>query len=553
MNHLVQQASPSPFIQERNLRTEQQPLCINEPSPNGQSTRRGRGRPIGSTNKIPKAPKDKKGKGKLHSCDNVQGLSKQKKRKIAPAESSSTTIHYIQTPPAPPPIFTPSISHNQSSSNLNNSDLISQMYANPVLTNLLLQQGALNPRILTQLNTHNADPINHNNEWNHSSPNSTLQGPYYNSTNDALLYESDANLQSNILNLNESPILPNHEVQNIYTTQSPSGTVEFNSRFALDSQANVLASRDNVSNILQAPPVSEYHNQVSIFSDAWLPSSNTHKIPISELNFSNSHIKFVNQLIIPNTAIWNSSLLHTSFTELIVKHILNTTIRGNQTSDIIRWMGSKNGIFSVKSMYRTITTSCLTPPINPNLNLKIWKCNALPKAILFVWKCLHNCVPTRDKIGRFITIPSHNCPLCNAPSETLRHMLLECPYTWAVWFNTKLRCNMSVFQNCSTEQWIQKWFNTPPLGITNSELWTVYCVMTTWVIWKSRCSSAFQNIYLNPARIAYSIDFCVFRICASLSSLQTTVPITLHHFGSHHVRMYARSMWMSPSETKLHL
>ncbi|KAF5206484.1 hypothetical protein FRX31_003932 [Thalictrum thalictroides] len=51
--------------------------------------------------------------------------------------------------------------------------------------------------------------------------------------------------------------------------------------------------------------------------------------------------------------------------------------------------------------------------------------------------------------------------------------------------------------------------------------------MTTWVIWKSRCSSAFQNIYLNPARIAYSIDFSVFRLCASLSSSQTTVPITL--------------------------
>ncbi|KAF5178378.1 hypothetical protein FRX31_032033, partial [Thalictrum thalictroides] len=149
MNHLVHHhsPSPSPFIQQRNIRTEQQPLCINEPSPNGQSTRTGRGRLIGSTNKIPKAPKDQKGKGKLHSCDNVQGLSKQKKRKIAPAESSSIAIHYIQIPPAPPPIFTTRcpISNNQPSSNLNNHDLFSQMYANPVLTNLLLQQGALNP------------------------------------------------------------------------------------------------------------------------------------------------------------------------------------------------------------------------------------------------------------------------------------------------------------------------------------------------------------------------------------------------------------------------
>ncbi|KAF5207550.1 hypothetical protein FRX31_002861 [Thalictrum thalictroides] len=133
-----------------------------------------------------------------------------------------------------------------------------------------------------------------------------------------------------------------------------------------------------------------------------------------------------------NSTSWNIPLLNQLFTSCISNHIQNIAILGPNRKDELKWMGTKIGIFSVKSMYTLLRTIDLTTPILARTNLKIWKVHAIPRAILFTWKCINNVVPTRSRIGRFVPIPSTMCRMCNQNEETILHMLLECPFIHSV-------------------------------------------------------------------------------------------------------------------------
>ncbi|KAF5185308.1 hypothetical protein FRX31_025106, partial [Thalictrum thalictroides] len=245
LNSFLPQSDPLP---PENLGQFNQPLIIHEPSPDNQPPRCRRGRPIGSINK-PKLPIDRKGKQKIQPGDNEEVSTKIKKRKVVPTDSSSSTTPYI---PQPPPLFTPIANHHLNQhidTNHDNLDLLSQMYANPTLTNLLIQQGALNPRILNRLVAHVTQPIITHPPLNPSSPNSTLQGPYHNHF-EATLNEHNTDASSNTLNLN------------LYTTQSPTGGLEYNTRAGLEQQLGGFASRETEINPLQSSSVSENHNQL---------------------------------------------------------------------------------------------------------------------------------------------------------------------------------------------------------------------------------------------------------------------------------------------------
>ncbi|KAF5179352.1 hypothetical protein FRX31_031062 [Thalictrum thalictroides] len=267
--HLHQnQNIPNTFTPDPYPRRQQQPLRIQEPLPEStppqQPPRRGRGRPLGSTNKNRKLDPKDKGKGKQLSDEAQSKTIKNKKRKIFNTESASSATPYI---PHPPPQFTPrrNTSINMPFGNIDNLDLISQMYANPILTNLLIQQGALNSRVLQTLASHITDPFIHQPSisplWNPSSPNSTLQGPYHNYIEE-LAYEPHL-LNSTVLNLNQtSPIITSPDNEGIHVTHSPSGGLEFGTMYAPEFNLGVQTGRSTESSIFASPVVSDINNQV---------------------------------------------------------------------------------------------------------------------------------------------------------------------------------------------------------------------------------------------------------------------------------------------------
>ncbi|KAB2628043.1 ribonuclease H protein [Pyrus ussuriensis x Pyrus communis] len=64
--------------------------------------------------------------------------------------------------------------------------------------------------------------------------------------------------------------------------------------------------------------------------------------------------------------------------------------------------------------------------------------NIPPKLRYFKWKTLHRALPTMA--DRFRRNSSHSpiCPICHSDEETIKHILLQCPWVGAIWFEGAL-------------------------------------------------------------------------------------------------------------------
>jgi hypothetical protein len=86
-----------------------------------------------------------------------------------------------------------------------------------------------------------------------------------------------------------------------------------------------------------------------ILQGQWIPRKNGLKIIGLK---KNSRRRWVNQLIIPGTKSWNTTLLRELFHEHDVEAILRIEIPQKDTSGCIAWNFEKSGLFTVKSAYQ---------------------------------------------------------------------------------------------------------------------------------------------------------------------------------------------------------
>ena len=64
---------------------------------------------------------------------------------------------------------------------------------------------------------------------------------------------------------------------------------------------------------------------------------------------------------------------------------------------------------------------------------KIWSLNVPSKVRTFLWRACSNYLPTRDNLHwRRVSVESH-CKICHHSSETVSHILWECPLARNVW------------------------------------------------------------------------------------------------------------------------
>ncbi|XP_051212082.1 uncharacterized protein [Lolium perenne] len=83
--------------------------------------------------------------------------------------------------------------------------------------------------------------------------------------------------------------------------------------------------------------------------DNWLPRDSGLKIAGLK---KNSRRRWVNQLILPNSNSWNTSLLRELFYDFDVDTILKIKLPGYEVEDCVAWHYENNGCFTVKSAYR---------------------------------------------------------------------------------------------------------------------------------------------------------------------------------------------------------
>ncbi|XP_026428567.1 uncharacterized protein LOC113324461 [Papaver somniferum] len=167
----------------------------------------------------------------------------------------------------------------------------------------------------------------------------------------------------------------------------------------------------------------------------------------------------VDQLMVPNSNTWNIDMLNVLFDSNIVNEICKIRIPLNGADRLI-WKPADNGLFSVKTAYRVVdevtnVTTSSDPPLNFPWKL-FWKLD-LPQIILhFLWKCVHKCLPVRDRIARYMHNVDTIFPLCHREVESINHLFLDCHVTKLIWDATEIP-NLDTTIGQDMTDWITSW------------------------------------------------------------------------------------------------
>ena len=111
----------------------------------------------------------------------------------------------------------------------------------------------------------------------------------------------------------------------------------------------------------------------------------------------------------------------------------------SDVEDVLSWKISKNGFFSVRSLYRSLTSTS-SEPFPWSI---IWRSWAPIRVSFFAWKASWNIILTTDQLKRRGWILPNRCYLCKMEEETSDYLFLFCKKATMLWtcFSPFLMCS----------------------------------------------------------------------------------------------------------------
>lgn len=111
----------------------------------------------------------------------------------------------------------------------------------------------------------------------------------------------------------------------------------------------------------------------------------------------------------------------------IVANVVDINLRGQK--DRFTWDASKNGTFTVNSMYKKLMFGNVIPRQS-----FIWKLRLLLKIKIFLWYLKEGVILTKDNLAKRRWKGSLRCCFCRS-HEIIQHLFFDCPmvrYVWSV-------------------------------------------------------------------------------------------------------------------------
>jgi ribonuclease HI len=167
--------------------------------------------------------------------------------------------------------------------------------------------------------------------------------------------------------------------------------------------------------------------------DNWLPRDSGLKIAGLK---KNSRRRWVNQLILPNSNSWNTSLLRELFYDFDVDTILKIKLPGYEVEDCVAWHYENNGCFTVKSAYRLAMSlkqqnrgnESSSSQLNGDRPIwkTIWKASVPPKVRVFGWRVATNSLAMKENKCRRTLEVNNICSVCGNGTEDAHHATVSC-------------------------------------------------------------------------------------------------------------------------------
>uniref|UniRef100_A0A7N2RFE3 Reverse transcriptase zinc-binding domain-containing protein n=1 Tax=Quercus lobata TaxID=97700 RepID=A0A7N2RFE3_QUELO len=146
------------------------------------------------------------------------------------------------------------------------------------------------------------------------------------------------------------------------------------------------------------------------------------------------------ELIDEDARQWDRGKLDAMFSQRTREEILSIPLDHLQSQDMLVWIENAAQKLSVKTAYRVALRSSTQSwteysgarEDGPTWN-KVWDLKVPPKVRMFLWRAVSTGLPTRDKLHQRRVNVDTQCEFCFHNTETVHHILRECPFAQNVW------------------------------------------------------------------------------------------------------------------------
>ncbi|KAF5187271.1 Ribonuclease h-like superfamily protein [Thalictrum thalictroides] len=138
-----------------------------------------------------------------------------------------------------------------------------------------------------------------------------------------------------------------------------------------------------------------------------------------------------------NAQQWDIQLLKEMVPEPVVNSILQIPLRHNSLEDSVKWNGTTNGAFSVKSAYALAMVEESSSSSRQELDMcfkQLWKLRIPASLQLFIWRVFNLALPVGEVLDKHHVIGDLACIWCNESNETHDHVFFTCEWVKRVWF-----------------------------------------------------------------------------------------------------------------------
>ncbi|KAK9081324.1 hypothetical protein Syun_031103 [Stephania yunnanensis] len=150
--------------------------------------------------------------------------------------------------------------------------------------------------------------------------------------------------------------------------------------------------------------------------------------------------------------------------------------------DSVYWSHSESGKFSTYSAYTSLTHM---PWSVGNAGWKmIWKCAVPERVRTFLWLAFNDALLTNEVRHRRHMIDFDGCDQCGGDSESLNHILRECPRSVLLWGHFLSIEQLGSLPTLPLQEWLVKnlMCGTKIIGVE----WSIFFATTCWLLWNTR-------------------------------------------------------------------
>ncbi|OVA10294.1 Reverse transcriptase zinc-binding domain [Macleaya cordata] len=223
-------------------------------------------------------------------------------------------------------------------------------------------------------------------------------------------------------------------------------------------------------------------NFIDPWCDRWIPELG---VATPKPNTSPDSLLKVSDFIEPATRTWDRVKLNQHFDQSSIERIVKIPLSVSPSSDRRAWDLTRDGKFTTKSAYHGLRGIRDDP--TSKVWKKIWRTKIPYRVQVFIWRCAKNALPTRDNLSLRVQLPSILCPFCQTSPETIMHVLITCPISSRIWFQSRLNMRTVAFLGKPIMDWFRFCLGEAPFLYSQEKdesFPLVACLM--WSIWLSR-------------------------------------------------------------------